>query len=463
MHDSHSMFLQDALAKAIGADRVTADRATADAHAADWSDAPRCVPPLVILPRTPEEVARAFAVLAQHRQPVVVQGGLTGLAGAATPQAGEVVLSLARLNAIEAFDTTGGTITVQAGVVLEQLQSHVEEAGWFFPLDLGARGSCQLGGNAATNAGGNRVLRFGTMRERILGLEVALPDGTVLSMLSRTTKNTTGIDLKQLFIGSEGMLGAITRLVLKLEPKPAAAQTALCALGSFDAAAQLLKTLRMRLPGLSSFELMWDDFMLAAGEVAHLKSPFATRYPVYALVETLGDAGDDAQRALESALGDALESGIIDDVIVAQSIEQAKQLWAARESVGELLAATRPHAAFDVGVPMDAMERCVSTLSASLRTRFPAQRHLFFGHLGDGNLHVLSGPYHDEAALHDVERLVYEAVSDAGGCISAEHGIGVVKREFLPLTRSEAELELMRKLKALLDPSHILNAGRVMP
>ncbi len=463
MHDSHSMFLQDALAKALGADRVTADRATADAHAADWSDAPRCVPPLVIQPRTPEEVARAFAVLAQHRQRVVVQGGLTGLAGAATPQAGEVVLSLARLNAIEAFDTTGGTITVQAGVVLEQLQGHVEEAGWFFPLDLGARGSCQLGGNAATNAGGNRVLRFGTMRERILGLEVALPDGTVLSMLNRTTKNTTGIDLKQLFIGSEGMLGAITRLVLKLEPKPAAAQTALCALGSFDAAAQLLKTLRMRLPGLSSFELMWDDFMLAAGEVAHLKPPFATRYPVYALVETLGDAGDDAQRALEAALGDALEAGSIDDVIVAQSIDQAKQLWAARESVGELLAATRPHAAFDVGVPMDAMERCVSMLSASLRTRFPAQRHLFFGHLGDGNLHVLSGPYHDEAALHDVERLVYEAVSDAGGCISAEHGIGVVKREFLPLTRSEAELELMRKLKTLLDPSHILNAGRVMP
>lgn len=455
--------LTDALANALGADRISTDPAVADTHAADWSDAPRCAPPLVILPRTPDEVARALAVLSQHRQPVVVQGGLTGLAGAATPQAGEVALSLARLNAIEAFDTIGGTVTVQAGVLLEQLQTHVEAEGWFFPLDLGARGSCQLGGNAATNAGGNRVVRFGTMRERILGLDVALPDGTVLPMLNRVTKNTTGIDLKQLFIGSEGLLGVITRLVLKLEPKPAAAQTALCALGSFDAAARLLKTLRMRLPGLSSFELMWDDFMQAACDVAKLRPAFSTRYPVYVLVETLGEASDDAQRALEAVLGDALEAGTIDDVIVAQSLEQAKQLWAARESVGELLGATRPHAAFDVGVPMEHMEQCVATLRARLEATFPQQRHLFFGHLGDGNLHVLSGPYADAAALLDVEALVYETVRDAGGCISAEHGIGVIKRPFLELTRSEAELDLMRRIKAVLDPEGILNGGRVIP
>jgi FAD/FMN-containing dehydrogenase len=463
MQTSHPISLYDALANALGPDRISTDPAVAEAHAADWSDAPRCAPPLVILPRTPEEVARALAVLAQHGQPVAVQGGLTGLAGAATPQEGEVALSLARLNAIEAFDMTGGTVTVQAGVVLEQLQTHVEAQGWFFPLDLGARGSCQLGGNAATNAGGNRVVRFGTMRERILGLEVALPDGTVLSMLNRVTKNTTGIDLKQLFIGSEGLLGVITRLVLKLEPKPAAAHTALCALGSFDAAARLLKALRMRLPGLSSFELMWDDFMDAATEVARLKPPFATRYPVYALVETLGAADEDTQHAFESALGDALESAMIDDVIVAQSLEQAKQLWAARESVGELLAATRPHAAFDVGVPMDEMERCVATLRLALKSRYPAQRHLFFGHLGDGNLHILSGPYADESALLDVEALVYEAVRDGGGCISAEHGIGVVKRPFIGLTRSEAELDLMHRLKAVIDPAFILNGGRVIP
>jgi FAD/FMN-containing dehydrogenase len=463
MHASPTMSLHDALSNALGADRISADPTVAESHAADWSDAPRCAPSLVILPRTPAEIARALAVLTQYGQPVAVQGGLTGLAGAATPQAGEVALSLARLNAIEAFDTAGGTVTVQAGVVLEQLQTHVEAEGWFFPLDLGARGSCQLGGNAATNAGGNRVVRFGTMRERILGIEVALPDGTVLSMLNRVTKNTTGIDLKQLFIGSEGLLGVITRLVLKLEPKPAAAQTALCALGSFDAAARLLKTLRMRLPGLSSFELMWDDFMVAACEVARLKPPFATRYPIYALVETLGDADEDAQRALESALGDMIEGGVIDDVIIAQSIEQTKQLWAARESVGELLAATRPHAAFDVGVPMDEMERCVASLRARLLERFPEQRHLFFGHLGDGNLHVLTGPFADDAALLAVEVLVYEAVRDAGGCISAEHGIGVIKRPFIALTRSEPELDLMHKIKSMIDPASILNAGRVIP
>ncbi|WP_321965459.1 FAD-binding oxidoreductase, partial [Paraburkholderia sp. J7] len=166
MQASPPMSLHDALANALGADRVSTDPAVANSHAADWSDAPRCAPPLVILPRAPEEVARALAVITQYRQPVVVQGGLTGLAGAATPQAGEVALSLARLNALEAFDTIGGTVTVQAGMLLEQLQTHVEAEGWFFPLDLGARGSCQLGGNAATNAGGNRVVRFGTMRER---------------------------------------------------------------------------------------------------------------------------------------------------------------------------------------------------------------------------------------------------------------------------------------------------------
>ncbi|SKD04286.1 FAD/FMN-containing dehydrogenase [Burkholderia sp. CF099] len=462
MHAQETDALHLALVEALSADCVSLDASVADAHAGDWSDAPRVRPRMTLLPRTPEDVARALLVLAKHRQAVVVQGGLTGLAGGATPQAGEVALSLARVNTIESFDRIGGTLTVQASVPLEQLQTFVESEGWFFPLDLGARGTCQIGGNAATNAGGNRVIRFGTMRDLILGLEVALPDGTILSMMNRVTKNTTGVDLKQLFIGSEGTLGVITRLVLKLEPKPAAANTALCAVASFDDAARLLKYVRARLASLSSFELMWQDFMSAAIDIAHLKAPFGDTYPVYVLIETLGESDDDDRRALEQALEQMLEEGIVQDVIIAQTIEHAKQLWAYRETVGELLSKLKPHAAFDIGIPMDRMEQFVEDARASLSERFPQQTHLFFGHLGDGNLHLLSGPYADASDLLTVEEVIYAAVSESEGCISAEHGIGVIKEPFLHYSRSEPEIELMKKLKELLDPIGILNAGRVM-
>lgn len=454
--------LQRTLIEQLGDQCVSLDPGVLDAHAGDWSDAAKHRPLLVLTPRTPADVARALGVLSTLKQKVVVQGGLTGLAGGATPQAGEVAMSLAKMNAIEAFDEVGGTITVQAGLTLEQLQTHVEAQGWFFPLDLGARGSCQVGGNAATNAGGNRVVRFGVMRDLILGMEVALADGTVLTMMNKVTKNTTGIDLKQLFIGSEGLLGVITRLVLKLEPKPGVTNTALCALASFDAATHLLKELRRRLPALSSFELMWDDFMDAAMDIGGLKAPFAERSPVYVLVETLGGSEAGERRALEEVLEYALENAIVNDVIVAQSLDHARQLWAYRETVGELLGRLKPHAAFDVGLPMIAMDRFVTTMKAALQERFPQQTHLFFGHLGDGNLHLLSGPYADAAALYEVEKIVYAQVQACDGCISAEHGIGVVKQDFLPLSRSSAEIELMRKLKALLDPSGILNDARVI-
>lgn len=462
MHAKDTDALHVELVEALGADCVSLDAALAEAHAGDWSDAPRMRPRMTLLPRTPEDVARALRVLTKHRQAVVVQGGLTGLAGGATPQAGEVALSLARVNAIESFDRIGGTLTVQAGVPLEQLQTFLEAEGWFFPLDLGARGTCQIGGNAATNAGGNRVIRFGTMRELILGLEVALPDGTMLSMMNRVTKNTTGVDLKQLFIGSEGTLGVITRLVLKLEPKPSAANTALCAVASFDEATRLLKYLRARLANLSSFELMWQDFMSASMDIAHLKAPFGDAYPVYVLIETLGESDDDDRRALEQALERMLEEGIVQDVIIAQSIEHAKQLWAYRETVSELLSKLKPHAAFDIGIPMDRMEQFVEEARASLSERFPQQTHLFFGHLGDGNLHLLSGPYAEAAGLLTVEELIYAAVIEAEGCISAEHGIGVIKRDFLHQSRSADEIALMRELKNLLDPAGVLNAGRIL-
>jgi FAD/FMN-containing dehydrogenase len=453
--------LHDILAAEIGADNISADALVAQAHAGDWSDIEKCAPPLVLFPRQPQQVAAVMKLLAAHGQRVVIQGGLTGLAGAATPQPGEVALSLAKMNRIEEFDRVGGTITVQAGVTLEQVQKHVEAEGWFFPLDLGARGSCQIGGNVATNAGGNRVVRYGTMRQLVLGIEVVLADGTLLTMLNKVTKNNTGIDLRQMFIGAEGTLGVITRVVLKLSPKPAAAVTALCALSSFADATRLMTLLQRQLPTLSAFEVMWGNFMDAGMAIASLRPPFPARYPVYVIVETLGASDEEERRLLEAALELALEENVAQDVAVAQSMEHARQLWQYRESIGELLAKIKPHAAFDVGIPMTEMDGFVTSVERSLKALFPQQQHLFFGHIGDGNLHVLSGPYADPALLHRVEEVVYRAATEAGGNISAEHGIGMVKKEFLHLSRSVEELALMRSLKRMLDPARLLNDGRV--
>ncbi|RUP29426.1 MAG: FAD-binding oxidoreductase [Curvibacter sp.] len=452
----------EALRAILAEGQIALDPDVTAGHAGDWSEAPRHTPAVVVFPRTPQEVADVLAACSHLSQPVVIQGGLTGLAGGATPAGAEVAVSLAKLNTIEDIDTVGGTAVVQAGVVLETLQQRVEELGWSFPLDLGARGSCQVGGNAATNAGGNRVIRFGTMRDMVLGLEVALPDGRLMTMLNRVTKNTTGVDLKHLFIGAEGTLGVITRLVLKLSPRATAANTALCALPSFDAATRLVRDLRRALPALSAFEVMWADYLEAAMEVTRLRQPFDAAHPVYVLVETLGANDERGREALERELGAALEQGLITDVVVAQSVDDAKKLWAYRESIGELLGLLKPFAAFDVGIPMAAMDAFVESVGAELERRFPAQRHLFFGHIGDGNLHVLSGPHRSPESLHQVEEVVYAATGRVGGSISAEHGIGVVKKEFLAHSRSPVEIELMRSLKALLDPQGILNPARIL-
>ncbi|MBB3003984.1 FAD/FMN-containing dehydrogenase [Paraburkholderia tropica] len=446
----------------LGEAAVVQDPNTSVAHSGDWSEAIKVSPSIVLFPRTPQQVADALAICSRHSKKVVVQGGLTGLAGGATPKTGEVALSLAKLNVIEDIDLVGGTAIVQAGVILETLQQKVEEQGWCFPLDLGARGSCQIGGNAAVNAGGNRVIRYGVMRQLTLGIEVALPDGRLIDMMNRVTKNTTGIDLKHLFIGSEGTLGVITRIVVQLFPKPSVACTALCALPSFDAATDLIRECRSSLPSLSAFEVMWHDFVSAAREIAHLRPPFEVGAPVYVLMETLGTDEASERAQLERVLGTAIERGMVSDAIVAQSLDESERLWIYRETVGELLSALKPHAAFDVGIPMASMEKFVERVRYELTRDFPARKHLFFGHIGDGNLHVLSGPYKDEAALHHVEELVYNAVRDFGGAISAEHGIGVVKRDFLNNSRSDQEVSLMADLKRLFDPAEILNAGRVI-
>ena len=462
LHASPAPFAQtlDRLITALGADSVLTGNAVRERVTTDWSGSASSTPLAIVLPRDALQVALALQICSAAGQPLSIQGGLTGLAGGANPQAGEVALSLSRLAAIEDFDDVGGTVVVQAGVTLEQLQVFAAERDWFFPLDLGARGSCQLGGNAATNAGGNRVMRYGMMRESVLGLEVALANGTLLSMLDRVIKNNAGFDLKQMFIGSEGTLGVITRLSLKLVPRPLASQTVLCAVGSFEAATRLLREARRCLPELVAFELMWDDYFKAASQALGRAAPFADSHPLYVLIETMGADAQSGQDGIERFLEQAMDQGIVTDAIVAQSAEQALGLWAFREAIGELLSQLKPHAAFDISVALCEMDAFVQGIRARLDEAFP-QQHLFFGHLGDSNLHLTSGPYADPAQLEAVEHLVYAQVARVGGSISAEHGIGVVKKPFLHCSRDGAQLALMRTLKQALDPGAVLNRHRI--
>ena len=428
----------------------------------DWSDAGAAQPLALLLPRSTAEVAAALSICHEHGCPVAVQGGLTGLAGGANPLEGEVALSLARLDSIEEIDAIAGTAVVQAGVTLERLQESCAEQGWTFPLDLGARGSCQLGGNAATNAGGNRVVRYGMMRNLILGLEVVMPDGTVLTMLDRVVKNNAGFDLKQLFIGSEGTLGVITRLSLALAPRQTQQCTALCAVPHFDGALRLLRHAKASLQGLAAFEVMWDNYFDASLRAQGRNSPFADGYPVYVLVESVAGDLAGAQPSMEAFLEKAIEDGLVADAVVAQTGAQQAELWSIREGVSELLALAKPCAAFDVSVAITRMDELVRNLKDALRSAFPLQQHLFFGHLGDGNLHLISGPHADPAALERAEALVYGCVGAYQGSISAEHGIGVVKRDFMHHSRGAAEMDLMRRLKTMMDPKGILNPGRVL-
>ncbi len=345
------------LRDALGADQVLAGTEAGARYHVDFSHENACVPLAVLRPRTTEEVAAILRACDGARQRVVVQGGLTGLAGGATPQTGELVLSLERLTGIEELDRTAHTMTVRAGTPLQTVQRAAADAGYLFPLDLGARGSCTIGGNIATNAGGNQVIRFGMMRSLVLGLEAVLADGTVVSSLNKMLKNNAGYDLKQLFIGTEGTLGVVTRAVLRLYPQLPSKVTALCALRSFDAAVELLHGLQTGLGGsLSAFEAMWASyFHYVLAHASGVRSPFDRDYPLYALIEVEGtDEATDRAR-LEAALEAALGAETIADAAIAQSLREAHGFWKIRDSIGEVTPSLQPMVAFDVSLPIDAM------------------------------------------------------------------------------------------------------------
>lgn len=431
----------------------------------DWLSKAPCHAAAILRPATPHQVQEIMRLCHAARQPVVTHGGLTGLVHGAEARPEELVISLERLNAIEHLDPVAGTIQVQAGVPLQRVQEAAAAADMQFPVDLGARGSCTIGGNIATNAGGNRVIRFGMMRQQVIGLEAVLANGELISSMSPMLKNNAGYDLKQLFIGSEGTLGIVTRAVLRLQPALTDTRTALVACPSFDAVTTLLTRLRHQLGGsLSAFEVMWQShFALIAEHSGRHTPPLATSAPYYALVESLSADSDRHQPLFERAMEDAFEQGLVEDAVIAQSGTQRESLWAIRDDIEGIVEALSPLMAFDVSLPIEHMQDYVSGVETELRSRWPEARLVVFGHLGDGNLHLsVSISENTQATRHEVEHCLYQPLTALNGSISAEHGIGLEKRDWLPISRSPAELALMTTLKQALDPHGLLNRDKIL-
>jgi D-lactate dehydrogenase (cytochrome) len=425
--------------------------------------------PLVLRPGSTAEVSAICKLATEHKIALVPQGGNTGLVGGQTPHNGEVVVSMRRMDKIREIDAASNTMICEAGVVLQIAQQKAAEADRLFPLSLGAEGSCTIGGNLSTNAGGTAALAYGVAREMAIGLEVVLADGRVLNLLSKLKKDNTGYDLRNLFIGAEGTLGIITAATLKLFPKPRAIETAFVGLKSPADALKLL-TLSQGVAGgsLTSFELLSDiavDFSVRHG--IGIRHPIEGKHPWYVLME-LSSSRDDARGALEAILAQGLEDEIVDDAVIAANLSQRQAFWKLRD---EMSAAQKPEGGsikHDISVPVAAVPAFIAEADAAVVKLIPGSRPVPFGHLGDGNLHYnVSQPIGGNAAdflarWHEVNAVVFAIVMRMGGSISAEHGIGVLKRDELPDVKDKVAIELMRGIKAMLDPLGIMNPGKVL-
>jgi D-lactate dehydrogenase (cytochrome) len=474
--------LIDRLRALVGDAALITDGQDIVAYATDWRKRYFGKPLAVVKPASTAEVAAVMRLCAETRTAVVPQGGNTGLCGGATPLAeedaarfgaggGQIVLKLSRLNRIRAVDAVNNTITVEAGCVLANLQQAAAEAGRLFPLSLAAEGSCEIGGNLSTNAGGTAVLRYGNARDLVLGLEVVLPDGQIWDGLRGLRKDNTGYDLKQLFVGAEGTLGIITAAVLKLFPRPRARATALVAVESPASALQLLSHMQGACGDrLTGFELM-SAFCLAlvARHFPATRLPLPQTHPQYVLLE-LSDtsSAESLDATLEGKLSEASERGLVLDAAVAASEAQAAALWALRENIPDAQVQDGKQIKHDISVPISRIAEYIAATDAELQRAFPGARMVTFGHLGDGNLHYNVAPPEgdDEAAFMaragEVSRVVHDSAARCCGSISAEHGLGQYKRDEILRYKSPLEMELMRRIKAALDPQGIMNPGKVL-
>jgi len=455
----------ESLIKTFGKDSVLTHEEASLRVASNWRHKGNLDCLALLRPKNTNEVSGMLRMCNDVGQPLVPHGGLTNVVGGVITKPNEIALSLERMNVIEEINIQNKTVTVEAGVVLQTLQQSLAENGLLFPLDLGAKGSCMIGGNIASNAGGLQALRYGVTRNLVLGLEVVLADGTILSSMNKMMKNNAGYDLKQLFIGSEGTLGIITRAILKIQDLPKTRNTAFIALESFEKTNELLQKAKKHLKNdLTSFELLWQDYYsLMTSPPSPYSPPLPQTYLFYVLMETLGQDAAEDKISFDEFLEESLQDGLIADATIAHSHQELEWFWKIRENVELIFSIHDPVFLFDVSLAISDMDAYIKTIRSELESVWPDLLFYSFGHMGDGNLHLyITCGNDDMKTKQQVEEIVYKPLQHIGGSITGEHGIGLEKKTWLHISRSAQEIQLMKTIKKTLDPKGILNPGKLL-
>lgn len=448
----------------IGNYNVLTDKELSDRYTHIWKMSEPLSAKCVALPKTTKEVSDILKICHAHQQPVVVHGGLTNLVGGTNTHKNEVVIYLEKMNQIEEIDEQSRTITVQAGMILENVHTAVKDKNLLFPLNFGAKGSAQIGGIISTNAGGLRVFRYGMTRNLVLGLEAVLADGTIVSSLKKIIKDNSAYDLKQLFIGAEGTLGIVTKAVLKLVEAPKSRNSAFVAFNEYDKVIDFLKYMDSGLAGtLSGFELIWKKcYEGMTTPPAKMKPPLPYSYNYYVLMESLGNHQENDRQKMQDLLETAFEKELILDAVLAHSDSDLAWFWTIREDVHAIVSQANNDHHFDISLPISKIGEVIPMIEAELYKIPEVEVVYCFGHVADGNIHLVIGKENDSKTLTEqINKVVYAPLKALGGSVSAEHGIGVDKKAYLHLCRSEAEIDLMKTMKRTLDPNNILNQGKI--
>lgn len=446
----------------LGPHRIIQGESELEGHNTDWLDTVRGVSSLLLKPKTTEEVSAILSHCNQHKLAVCPQGGNTGLVGGSVPVFDEIIISTNLMNKVENVDTLSGVVTCQSGCVLEALDQHVADFGLMVPLDLGAKGSCHIGGNVSTNAGGLRLLRYGSLHGSVLGVEAVLASGEVVDCLTAMKKDNTGYDLKHLFIGSEGTLGLVTKIAINCPPRPQAVNLAFLGLNTYENVLQTFVAAKNKLGEiLSSCEFIDRSSLECVEENLKLKPPISS-HEYYMLIETSGSNGTHDEEKLNTFLEEVLGSGIVADGTVASEPSRMLQIWGLRERIAEALTREGYTYKYDISIPLSHFYKMVEDMREHLGSRII--RCCGYGHIGDGNLHLnMTTKEFDKEVLNLIEPAVYEWTSKVCGSISAEHGLGFKKRNYIHFSKSSGAVTLMKQMKKLLDPNGILNPYKVLP